>query len=576
MTPRLASLHLNSRAAVNLSLLACLFYCLPSLAQSNAASDPSATSGLYRVAGTIVNAITGEHVPRATVAVLNLPQSQIVQTALSDDNGHFSLDKLPAAKYQLTVSKRGFRTAFFNQHEDYNSAIVTGPGQETDQLSFRLTPDAVLHGVITADAGEPVEGARVLLFRKPSKNNSSDQITPAGNADTDDTGAYEFSGLAPGEYLLAVKATPWYAVHPHTSQSTQPSRQSEASAQLDVAYPITFYSGTTEEGSATPILLAAGSREEANLSLSAVPALHLTVPLPAGTGPGADRQAFVPQVPRTVLHQSVFGTEISTDEVNSVNYPRGANQPGEAEFNSVAPGHYQLEEGNPPRTMELNASSSQQIDTAQATPSIQVAIQVRSSAGTALPETRALTLESLDAGHRFIPMQAPPRPGESFSAAVPPGNWRVLLISDNSSLTVLSIAEDGKVHSGNRFTVRDHPLSLVITVTQSATRIEGFARKDNKGIAGAMIILLPQSPQTDHELIRRDQSDSDGSFALLDAAPGDYIVVAIENGWDLDWADPKVMARYLSLAVPVTIKSTSGKLMRLSQPIPVQSASTTP
>ena len=30
---------------------------------------------------------------------------------------------------------------------------------------------------------------------------------------SDDTGAYEFDNLAKGEYLLAVKAEPWYAMH---------------------------------------------------------------------------------------------------------------------------------------------------------------------------------------------------------------------------------------------------------------------------------------------------------------------------------------------------------------------------
>jgi hypothetical protein len=577
---KLASLSSKARAAIALCLFACLFSSLPTLAQGNtaavtAADFATASNGLYRIAGTVINAITGEPVPRAAVAIPNLSQSQIVQTALSDGNGHFSLDRLPAAKYQLTASKRGFRTAFFDQHEDYNSAIVTGPDQETDKLSFRLLPDATLHGIITADTGDPVESAIVMLFRKPARNHLTEPITPAGNAITDDTGAYEFSDLAPGEYLLAVKATPWYAVHPLSSHSPQPSRQSGTPSPLDVAYPITFFSGTTEEASATPIFLASGSREEANLSLNAVPALHLTVPLPAEIAPGADRNS-IPQIPRTVLHQSVFGTEIATDEVNSVNYPLGASRPGAAEFNGVAPGHYQLEEGNPPHTMELNASSSQQIDTAQATPSLQVSVEVRSNSGTPVPEMRAMTLESLDFEHRFIPLQSPARPGGVFTGAVPPGKWKIWAVSENNSLTVLSITEDGKVQPGNQFTLLDRPLSLGVTVTRTATRVEGFARKDDKGVAGAMIVLFPRNLEADRSLIRRDQTDSDGSFALLDAAPGDYLVVAIENGWDLDWARPEVMARYLSHGIPVTIKGSSGKLIRLSQPVPVQPVATNP
>jgi len=49
----------------------------------------------------------------------------------------------------------------------------------------------------------------------------------------------------------------------------------------------------------------------------------------------------------------------------------------------------------------------------------------------------------------------------------------------------------------------------------------------------------PQDPSLNRGLFRRDQSDSDGSFSLRDAAPGKYTVVAIEDGWELEWAAPR-------------------------------------
>ncbi len=47
-----------------------------------------------------------------------------------------------------------------------------------------------------------------------------------------------------------------------------------------MAYPITYYDSTTDEASATPIVLAGGSRVEADVNLHAVPALHLVVEAP--------------------------------------------------------------------------------------------------------------------------------------------------------------------------------------------------------------------------------------------------------------------------------------------------------
>ena len=86
-----------------------------------------------------------------------------------------------------------------------------------------------------------------------------------------------------------------------------------------------------------------------------------------------------------------------------------------------------------------------------------------------------------------------------------------------------------------------------------------------------MIVLVPKEPSAFSALVRRDQSDSDGSFSLRDVASGEYTVVAIEKGWELDWARPEVISRYLSQGLTVTVTENSGKMLRLSQPVPVQS-----
>ena len=56
---------------------------------------------------------------------------------------------------------------------------------------------------------------------------------------------------------------------------------------------------------------------------------------------------------------------------------------------------------------------------------------------------------------------------------------------------------------------------------------------------------MPKNPEADRELFRRDQSDLDGTFLLRNVIPGSYTLLAIENGWDLDWSQPGVIAAYL-------------------------------
>jgi hypothetical protein len=144
-------------------------------------------------------------------------------------------------------------------------------------------------------------------------------------------------------------------------------------------------------------------------------------------------------------------------------------------------------------------------------------------------------------------------------------------VGAGASLPVASISVAGRAHAGNLLTVRDRPLSVVVTVSLGASRVQGFARKDGKGLAGAMIILAPRNAAAFRSLVRRDQSDSDGSFSLRDVVPGQYTLVAIEDAWELDWARPEVLARYLPRGIPVTVTDGSGKVVRISEPVPVQS-----
>jgi hypothetical protein len=85
-----------------------------------------------------------------------------------------------------------------------------------------------------------------------------------------------------------------------------------------------------------------------------------------------------------------------------------------------------------------------------------------------------------------------------------------------------------------------------------------------------MIALVPKDPEHNRELFRRDQSDLDGSFNLRSVIPGTYTVVAIENGWDLDWAQPAVIAHYAEHGEAITIDQQSEGSVHLPAVIEVQ------
>jgi hypothetical protein len=538
--------------------------CIPALPQTKPSPSkhtPAPASGLYRIAGTVVNSVTGEPVRRATVAALAEADSHTVASTVTDNDGHFALENLPAAKYQLTASRRGFLTAFYDEHDEFNTAIVTSPDQETESLTFRLTPGSILRGVVTADGGDPVKDAYVMLFRKPQGHKPGERIAAANGTMTDDTGAYEFGNLAPGEYLLAVHAEPWYAIHPSQSKPAN-----DPGAALDVAYPVTYFDSTNDEAEASTIILAGGNREEADFNLHAVPALHIALEAPRAED-GSSAAA-----PPT-LHQSIFGARDLTETTPP---PMNSKQ-GMIEFSGVAPGHYQLALPDPPRIVDLDATVSQQVDPSAAIPTVVVSGTLQTPSGSALPVMTIVTLDSLDPSHRLYSIETNCNQRAFKFESVPPGSWQLSAINfllsstiSGGSLPVTSISVGGRTHSGNKLTVRDRPLSLVVNIGLGETRIGGFARKDGKGLAGVMVVLVPKNRSVWQGLIRRDQSDSDGSFSLRDVVPGQYTVVAIQDGWALDWSDPQVLDRYLPAGITVTVTGSSGKIVTLDRPVLVQ------
>lgn len=552
------------RAATALFLVASLGTAITMPAQQASRRNPSPASPpkAYRIAGKMIDSVTGEALSGATLTLRAGEPRETIQTALSDADGHFELEPVPAAKYSLSASRRGYISAAFDEHDLYSSAIVTGEGQDTSHIQFRLNPGATIRGIVTDDAGEPVPNADVMIMLRTKYGGMGEHLVKSISGDTDDNGLFEFWNLLPGTYLMAVRANPWFAVHSFSTEQDQAASEEEREemAVLDVAYPITFYPGTTDEAAASAIPVASGERMQADISLHAVPAVHLTVH-PAG--PRSPESDFFP---RPALGQTIFGNQNLPSFAQSRPGPPGS---GSIEFTGLAPGHYTVTQGDPPRVSEIDASGGQEVDLAAGAPVFGVDLKVLMADGSVPPQPLNMTLYSDDGLMREITAQAGEKSVAHFDA-VPPGRWTLFALSKNLWLGVISLQSRGQSTADTRIVVKDRSLSFTAVVAQGKSSIEGFAKKNGEGEPGVMVVLVPKDPAASLEFFRRDQSDSDGSFSLRYAAPGEYTIVAIENGWDLDWARPEVISRYLRQGIQVTVTLHSAESIKLAAPVLVQ------
>ena len=134
-----------------------------------------------------------------------------------------------------------------------------------------------------------------------------------------------------------------------------------------------------------------------------------------------------------------------------------------------------------------------------------------------------------------------------------PGDYSVFVASGLNS-TIGNLSATGAQVEGQTIRVStSKPIELKIELSTRLSTINGIARRKIEPVAGAMIILVPESPQKNLPLFRRDQSDSDGTFTLHDVLPGRYKILAIENGWDVEWADMALFKARLDRAPSIEV-----------------------
>jgi hypothetical protein len=544
---------------VTAQVLGCLLF--PVSATLFAQTPPQLSAGSlshFRIAGTLVGASEGP-LSRARVSLQDVknPKSEIFM--ITGDNGHFEFGNLHAGKYSLQGAKRGYITATYDQHEQFSTAIVTGAGVDTENLTLRLVPTAVLTGHVFDESGEPVRTATVTLWRDDHSAGVSRTVRYRGDA-SDDQGSFEFAPLNAGTYFVSVAAKPWYAVHPPSvRQAGMPDAPTSVDRSLDMVYPPMYYAGATEVEDASPILIRGGDHLDLDIHLTPLPTLHVILRSPPQEG----GQGF--RVPM-LFKRDFDGQEQAIQP--DVQMPA----PGVFEI-TAAPGKYELRLGRqnsePSQSSEIEiGEDDQELDASAGQAASNISAKVVLVGETALPLQMAVALRN--AQHRVVAWGSVSSTREVTFAEVAPGNYEVFAAGGPHAYSVVAMIVNGSPVSGHSFTVpAGANLALSLSVVGGTADVNGLAQRVGKGAAGAMIVLVPENPDTNHELFRRDQSDLDGTFTFHSVIPGTYTVIAIENGWDLDWSKTAVLSRYITHGQRLIV-SDSQTAIRLPNPVEIQ------
>ena len=506
----------------------------------------------YKIAGTVVNAVTGSALGRVKVTLEDTRNRMRVIGTVTGEGGRFEFAGLPAGKYALQGARSGYIPSGYEQHEQYSTAIVTGPEFATDKLVLRLMPMAMIAGHVLDESGEAVRDARVQLFME-DHSAGMNRVTSVNAASSDDRGYFDFSLLRPGTYFVAASAKPWYAVHGRATQAGSDGAPHVPQA-LDVAYPTTFYGGGTEAESAAAVELKGGERQEIEIRMSPVAALHILFHVPVN----AEGQQMGFSVP--MLRRPMFDSEQVVDATGF-----GPVSPGVFEISGVPAGHYEVRfGGETSQVSEMDLLHDGQDLTGTPGEALgKLKVTVKLPEDETLPQIYGLGLR--DARQRIVMFQQGDAKGQAEFAGVKEGRYGIVVLAPGKRYSVVRVVGA----AGNEVNVAEGATAEVTAeLAVGVARIEGVVEKNGKPLAGVMVALVPIDPQANVDLFRRDQSDFDGTFSLQGVVPGAYTVVAVEDAWGFEWMKAGVLARYVQHGQAVVVGEK--KLVRLTEAVEVQ------
>ena len=558
---------MSRRAGVWIS--ACGLWAMMSIAGSGGQNakpqnDAGQAQG-FKIAGTVVNAVTGAPLERVRVSIANTrARNQRIEMVTTED-AHFEFTGQPAGKYSLQGTRRGYLTSSYEQHEQYSTAIVTGPEFATDKLVLRLMPMAMITGHVLDESGETVRSAHVQLFLEDHSAGMSRILRVTGGSSTDDRGYFDFAVLRPGRYFVSASATPWYEVHPVTGQGGGETKGSGL-ATLDVAYPTTYYGGGTESENAAPIDLKGGEKREIEIRLRPVPALHLIVRVPVETSGDTPSDANVFWFP--VLQKRVFDSvePVKPGQVQLLS-------PGVLEVMGMPAGQYDLSiRGTKPDEVrqfgEIDLEhDGQDLNVAQGETLAKLKVKLQTEE--TLPKQYALFLR--DGRQRTVAFAQGEAAGQVSFPAVKPGKYAIVVVAPgkNYAVTRTTSGAGESVGSGVNF-ASGAAMEVTAQLVEGVVGIEGVVEKNGKPMAGVMVTLVPSDPESHVELFRRDQSDFDGTFMLRGVIPGTYTIVAVEDAWGFEWLKTGVLARYVQHGQNVIVGEKMRGMVHLLEPLEVQ------
>jgi hypothetical protein len=538
------------------------------------------------VQGVVIVKGTNQPLSDATVALhQDQENGSVLKTITTEDDGRFVFDNVPAGRYRVTVSRRGYTRP---------PITVTVTRGAAAPIELPMTAAGAISGRVYNANGQPL-GAIEVLAMKAFYPGGRRTLTPVQSVMTNDLGEYRLFWLAPGRYYVS-------AVH---SKAQGPFRlmfaagvgiqatttgisdmllraTSEAdpavSPQLSESdadrYAPVFFGGTTDEQSATAIDIRAGTDVDgANIMVAPISPRHV----------------------RGVVTDGLTGRPAQYANLTLVtdsDGPRGRELPVDRESASfdilLLPGTHTLyatsASGEGSVTFQLPDADIGNLSV-PTTPSFEIQ-------GRMVVEGEAGSVASLAPLHITLHSEAPQKelsdigsysmalPNGSFVLSAPAGDYRLNIdpllnfVPSRLSITSLPSALQNafvkSIRLGNTdalngpLHIEGKPSSLLeVVIGRNAGAIDGQVVTDRQMPVGDASVVLVPDVRSRKELYRSASTDASGRFHFDRVPPGDYKVLSWEEVEEGAWYDPEFLRSVGNRGTPVRILEGRTEIVRV-------------
>ena len=478
------------------------------------------------------DASTPEPVRKAVVTVTWHGTPRSWATTRTDGSGRFKFDGLPAGVYDLRANKPGIGIAIYgaNSSRETGENITLADAETREGLKLRFIRTASISGRVAGPDGDPAINAQVMMLRT-ARNNGQAMLQNARQAQTDDRGEYQISGVDPGQYYV-------FALVNGQTQSTGQ-----------------YYGGTHEWKDSTVLSVRDGDRLHGiDFALTSEAPVRIRVQVtgvpaepapphaelsPAGVvhfGPSRTRGGSVQVLISPVLaFPGAFFTQGGDRQGPDYRYESGPLPPGEYQVNSSI----QIENKNYSAFQVVDVRAGVADVTLMLAPASELRGQLRIEGAPTAPQTPMhVTLTPVSPSGAALGLYGNENKGTQVGSdgkftidQVPPGHYNLNIntLPRGGFLKSVRLGDDD---------VRFKPIEikpgseaqLTIVISTHGAKIEGQvdAAGGDPGRAGILVAPVGEL----HEFTRFYYSvaaDDHGKFRLLGLAPGKYKIFALEK-----------------------------------------------